>query len=148
MSSHRVTLIPGDGIGPEVTEAAVSVVAATGVSIDWERVEAGAEVVSKYGTPVPETVMNSIRGTGVALKGPVGTPIGGGGKSINVTLRKTFGAFANLRHFQSLPGVDTVFSHAGVPVDIYVPGCPPGPQSLMHGILTLHDKIMAGEVNR
>jgi isocitrate dehydrogenase len=67
-----------------------------------------------------DEAIETIERTGLVYKGPMGTPVGGGGKSINVTLRKTFGAFANLRHFQSLPGVDTVFSRAGVPVDIYV----------------------------
>lgn len=105
MSSHSVTLIPGDGIGPEVTEAAVRVVAATGVSVDWERVEAGAEVVTKYGTPVPDSVLNSIRRNRVALKGPVGTPIGGGFRSANVTLRQSLDLFACVRPVKSIPGV-------------------------------------------
>jgi len=105
MSSHSVTLIPGDGIGPEVTEAAVRVVAAAGVAVDWERVEAGAEVVSKYGTPVPESVLNSIRRNRVALKGPVGTPIGGGFRSANVTLRQSLDLFACVRPVKTIPGV-------------------------------------------
>ncbi len=105
MSSHAVTLIPGDGIGPEVTEAAVQVVAASGVSVDWERVEAGAEVVSKYGTPVPDTVLDSIRRNRVALKGPVGTPIGGGFRSANVTLRQSLDLYACVRPVKSIPGV-------------------------------------------
>jgi isocitrate dehydrogenase (NAD+) len=105
MSSHSVTLLPGDGIGPEVTAAAVQVVAAAGVSIDWERVEAGAEVVSKYGTPVPESVLNSIRRNQVALKGPVGTPIGGGFRSANVTLRQSLDLFACVRPVKTIRGV-------------------------------------------
>ncbi len=109
MSSHAVTLIPGDGIGPEVVEAAVRVVEATGVSIEWERVEAGAEVVAKYGTPVPEPVLQSIRGNGVALKGPVGTPIGGGFRSANVTLRQALDLYACVRPVKTIPGVPSRF---------------------------------------
>ena len=75
---RTVTLIPGDGIGPEVTEAAVKVIAATGAKIEWERMEAGAEVINKYGTPVPDEVVNSILRNQIALKGPIATPIGGG----------------------------------------------------------------------
>jgi isocitrate dehydrogenase (NAD+) len=102
---HRAVLIPGDGIGPEVTEAACAVLAAAGVSIDWERVEAGAEVVAKYGQPVPEGVLHAIRQAGVALKGPIGTPIGGGFKSANVTLRQSLDLFASVRPVKSIPGV-------------------------------------------
>jgi isocitrate dehydrogenase (NAD+) len=109
MSRHRVTLIPGDGIGPEVTEAAVRVVEAAGASIDWERVEAGAEVVAKYGTPVPEGVLHSIRINRVALKGPIGTPIGGGFKSANVTLRQALDLYACVRPVKNVPGVETRF---------------------------------------
>jgi isocitrate dehydrogenase (NAD+) len=109
MSRHRVTLVPGDGIGPEVVEAAVRVVEATGVTIAWEPVEAGAEVVAKYGTPVPDAVLRSIRETGVALKGPIGTPIGEGFRSANVTLRQSLDLFACVRPVRNLPGVETPF---------------------------------------
>ena len=109
MSRRIVTLIPGDGIGPEVTEAAVRVVEAVGAPIDWEPVEAGAEVVAKYGTPVPEGVLNSIRKNGVALKGPMGTPIGGGFKSANVELRQALDLFASVRPVRNVPGVATRF---------------------------------------
>jgi isocitrate dehydrogenase (NAD+) len=109
MSRRRVTLIPGDGIGPEVTEAAVRVVEAVGAPIDWEPVEAGAEVVSKYGTPVPEGVLNSIRKNGVALKGPIGTPIGGGFRSANVELRQALDLFASVRPVRNVPGVASRF---------------------------------------
>jgi isocitrate dehydrogenase (NAD+) len=109
MSSRRVTLIPGDGIGPEVTEAAVRVVAAAGVEIEWDRVEAGAEVVAKYGSPVPDEVLNSIRRNRVALKGPVGTPVGGGFKSANVTLRQALDLYACVRPVRNVPGLDTPF---------------------------------------
>jgi isocitrate dehydrogenase (NAD+) len=100
-----VVLIPGDGIGPEVTDAACAVIEAAGVSIAWERVEAGAEVIAKYGTPVPETVIHAIQRTGVALKGPIGTPVGGGFKSANVTLRQSLDLFASVRPVKTLPGV-------------------------------------------
>jgi len=103
--SRRVTLIPGDGIGPEVTGAALEVLAAVGVEIDWERVEAGAEVVAKYGTPVPEGVLHSVRTNGVALKGPIGTPIGGGFRSANVTLRQSLELYASIRPVKKIPGV-------------------------------------------
>ena len=85
--SHTVPLIPGDGIGPEVTEAAVRVAEAAGAKVHWQRVEAGAEVMAKYGSPVPDHVLNSIRTNRVALKGPITTPIGEGFQSANVSLR-------------------------------------------------------------
>jgi isocitrate dehydrogenase (NAD+) len=103
--SRRVTLIPGDGIGPEVTGAALAVLAAAGVEIDWERAEAGAEVVAKYGTPVPEATLHSIRTNGVALKGPIGTPIGEGFRSANVTLRQSLDLYASIRPVKKIPGV-------------------------------------------
>jgi isocitrate dehydrogenase (NAD+) len=103
--SRRVTLIPGDGIGPEVTDAAVAVLDAAGVPIAWDGVEAGAEVVVKYGTPVPESTLHSIRTNGVALKGPIGTPIGEGFRSANVTLRQSLDLYASVRPVKSLPGV-------------------------------------------
>jgi isocitrate dehydrogenase (NAD+) len=102
---RTVTLIPGDGIGPEVTEAAVRVVAATGAKIAWERMDAGAEVINKYGTPVPDEVVNSILRNQVALKGPISTPIGGGFASANVALRKRLNLYANIRPARTLPGV-------------------------------------------
>jgi isocitrate dehydrogenase (NAD+) len=104
-ASHAVVLIPGDGIGPEVTEAACAVIAATGVRIAWELAEAGADVVAKYGTPVPESVLHAVRRAGVALKGPIGTPIGGGFKSANVTMRQSLDLFASVRPVKTLPGV-------------------------------------------
>ena len=109
MSRQRVTLIPGDGIGPEVTEAAVRVVEAVGVPIDWERVEAGAEVIAKYGTPVPEGVLNSIRKNRVALKGPIGTPVGEGFRSANVELRQALDLYASVRPVRNVPGVASRF---------------------------------------
>jgi isocitrate dehydrogenase (NAD+) len=103
--SRRATLIPGDGIGPEVTGAALAVLEAAGVEIAWDRVEAGAEVVAKYGTPMPESALHSIRSNGVALKGPIGTPIGEGFKSANVTLRQSLDLYASVRPVRSIPGV-------------------------------------------
>ena len=114
MSTRRkrapvVTLIPGDGIGPEVTEAAVRVVAASGAAIEWEQVEAGGEVVAKYGTPVPDPVLQSIRRHGVALKGPITTPVGEGFRSANVTLRQALDLYACVRPTRSIPGLSTRF---------------------------------------
>lgn len=103
--SYRATLIPGDGIGPEVVEAAVEVVEAAGVQIQWERVEAGADVFLKYGTPMPDEALNSIRTTRVALKGPIGTPIGGGFKSANVMMRQALDLYACVRPIRTIPGL-------------------------------------------
>ena len=112
--SHAATLIPGDGIGPEVTEAAVKVIEASGVKIEWQRVEAGAEVVAKYGTPVPDEVLNTIRRSGVALKGPITTPIGQGFQSANVTLRKALDLYACIRPVKSIPGVPSRFENVNL----------------------------------
>jgi isocitrate dehydrogenase (NAD+) len=103
--SRRVTLIPGDGIGPEVTEATLAVLEAAGAEIAWERAQAGAEVVAKYGTPLPEATLHSIRSHGVALKGPIGTPVGEGFRSANVTLRQSLDLYASVRPVKSIPGV-------------------------------------------
>lgn len=114
--SYTVTLIPGDGIGPEVTEAAERVVAAAGVKIDWERVEAGAEVIAKHGTPVPDSVLNSVRRNRVALKGPITTPVGQGFQSANVTLRKALDLYACVRPVKSIPGLPTRFEDVNLVV--------------------------------
>jgi isocitrate dehydrogenase (NAD+) len=106
---HAATLLPGDGIGPEVTDAAVRVLEATGVAIDWDRVEAGGEVIAKYGTPVPEPVLQSIRRRGVALKGPITTPVGEGFRSANVTLRQDLDLYACVRPVRSIPGLESRF---------------------------------------
>ncbi|HLH81028.1 MAG TPA: isocitrate dehydrogenase (NAD(+)) [Chthonomonas sp.] len=108
---HTITLIPGDGIGPEVTEAAVRVVEAAGVECEWERMEAGAEVVAKYGTPVPDEVIHSILKNRVALKGPITTPVGVGFPSANVTLRKRLNLYANVRPARTIPGVPSRYEH-------------------------------------
>jgi len=103
--SFRVTLIPGDGIGPEVTTAVQEVLRAAGLDIDWEVHEAGIKSVERGGTTLPDTVLESIRRNRVALKGPVTTPVGKGFTSINVALRKALNLYACLRPVKSLPGV-------------------------------------------
>ncbi|HZU11664.1 MAG TPA: isocitrate/isopropylmalate dehydrogenase family protein [Chloroflexota bacterium] len=103
--TYTVTLIPGDGIGPEVTEAARRVIDATGVPIDWQIEEAGADVMDKYGTPLPDRVIESIRRNGVALKGPITTPIGTGFRSVNVALRAALDLYANVRPAKYFAGV-------------------------------------------
>ena len=103
--AHRVTLIPGDGTGPEIVEAARRVIEATGVAIEWEVQQAGLDQIEKEGTPLPEAALESIRSTGVALKGPITTPIGGGFRSVNVALRQILGLYACLRPCKSYPGV-------------------------------------------
>ena len=107
--THAITLLAGDGIGPEVTEAAVRVLHAAGVAIEWDRVEAGGEVIAKYGTAVPEPVLQSIRRNGVAPTGPIPTPVGEGFRSANVTLRQNLDLYACIRPVRSLPGVATRF---------------------------------------
>ena len=102
---HHVTLIPGDGSGPEVIAAAKRVVEATSVPIEWDEMEAGAAMIEKYGTPLPDRVLDSIRRTGVALKGPITTPVWTGFRSVNVALRKTFDLYANVRPAKTLPGL-------------------------------------------
>jgi isocitrate dehydrogenase (NAD+) len=105
MTRYRVTCIPGDGIGPELMAAAKTAVAATKVDVEWVDVEAGADVMAKYGTPLPDMVIASIRETKVALKGPITTPVGSGFRSVNVALRKALDLYANLRPAVSIPGV-------------------------------------------
>ena len=108
---HRVTLLPGDGIGPEVTEAARAVIDATGVAIEWEVREAGLPAIEREGEPLPASVLAAIRETGTALKGPVTTPIGGGFQSVNVRLRKALDLYASVRPVRTLPGVATRYEH-------------------------------------
>ena len=102
---YNVTLIPGDGIGPEVADAMVKVVKATGVDINWEIVDAGAGVIDKYKTPLPQHVIDSIKRNKIAIKGPVTTPVGKGFKSVNVTLRQTLDLYVNLRPVKSFRGI-------------------------------------------
>ena len=104
--AHEVTLIPGDGTGPELAEATRRVLEATGVGFDWDVQEAGADVMEQFGgNPLPEQVLDSIKRTGVALKGPITTPVGGGFRSVNVTLRKTLDLYGQVRPCKSYPGV-------------------------------------------
>ena len=105
--SYKVTLIPGDGIGPEVTQAAVRILEATGVKFEWETFAAGAEAYEKYHEYIPKELIGSIERTHVGLKGPVTTPIGGGFASINVELRKRFELYANFRPIRNLPHIPT-----------------------------------------
>lgn len=109
--SYKVTLIPGDGIGPEVSDAARRCVDATGVKIDWEIAEAGADVISKYGTPLPQSTLDSIKKNKIALKGPLTTPIGTGFRSVNVAIRKELDLYACLRPCKSLKGVRSKYEN-------------------------------------
>ena len=103
--THTVTLIPGDGTGPELAAALETVIAATGVPIEWERRDAGVDVMEEFGTPLPEHVLESIRRTGVAIKGPITTPVGHGFRSVNVALRKELDLYACLRPAKTMKGV-------------------------------------------
>ncbi len=108
--SYTVTLVPGDGIGPEVTSAAVRVLEATGVVFEWDTEPAGIVALGTHGVPLPEATLASIRRHRVALKGPTETPIGTGHRSINVELRKTLDLYANVRPVRTLPGVKSRYS--------------------------------------
>jgi isocitrate dehydrogenase (NAD+) len=116
--AHEVTLITGDGVGPELAEAARQCVDATGVKIKWDVQEAGIDVMERTGSPLPEAVMASIRRTRCALKAPITTPVGKGFRSINVHLRQELGLFACIRPCKYYPGVRTFYSH--VPVDLVI----------------------------
>jgi isocitrate dehydrogenase (NAD+) len=108
--AHKVVLIPGDGTGPELTEATRRVLEATGVEFDWEVRDAGADVMAQYdGNPLPPEVLDAIRETGVALKGPITTPVGGGFRSVNVALRRELDMYAQVRPCKSYPGVRSRF---------------------------------------
>ncbi len=103
----RVTLIPGDGIGPELAEATCRVLDASGVAFDWEVQQAGEGVMAEHGTPLPEHVLESVRRNRIALKGPITTPVGSGFRSVNVALRQALGLYANLRPARSIRGLET-----------------------------------------
>ena len=103
--AHRITVIPGDGIGPEIMDATIRVLEATGVDFDWDYREAGLDAAEKYGSVVPEEVLDSVRKNKVAIKGPITTPRGGGFRSVNVALRKMLDLYACLRPAKSYPGV-------------------------------------------
>jgi len=108
---HKVTFIAGDGIGPEVAQAAKECLEATGINIQWEEVEAGEAALTKIGTPLPEETLNSIRKNKVALKGPITTPVGGGFRSVNVELRKRLDLFACVRPCKSYPGANSRYEN-------------------------------------
>jgi isocitrate dehydrogenase (NAD+) len=112
--THRATFIPGDGVGPELSEATRRVLEATGVGFDWDVQEAGADVVDKYGTPLPKHVLESIRTNGVAIKGPITTPVGTGFRSVNVALRKELDLYCCLRPCKTYPGVRSRYENVDV----------------------------------
>ena len=109
--THNITLIPGDGIGPEVTAATVKVIENSGAQVNWEIVRAGAEVIEEFNTPLPPYVLESIKKNKIALKGPVTTPVGKGFKSVNVTLRQELNLYANIRPIKTYEGVPSRFTY-------------------------------------
>ena len=111
MSSRTITLIPGDGIGPEVTEAVVRIIQAAGLTIDWDRQDAGVVAFKRHGQSLPAALLDSVKRNKVALKGPVTTPIAEGFTSVNVGLRKALDLYSNLRPVRNLPGVDSRFGN-------------------------------------
>jgi isocitrate dehydrogenase (NAD+) len=113
--AHRITLLPGDGIGPEVTSATVRVLEATGCSFEWDTHEdLGTAAYEKTGVPLPESILDSVRENRVALKGPVTTPVGKGFKSVNVQMRQKLDLYANVRPCKSLPGIETPFENVDI----------------------------------
>jgi isocitrate dehydrogenase (NAD+) len=126
MRKHTIALIPGDGIGPEVMEAARKVIEATGVDMEWQAFEVGEKALERYGTPLPEAVLEGIRRSRVALKGPATTPIGTGFSSVTVALRRELGLYANLRPVKSIPGVPSRYQDVDLVVvrenteDLYI----------------------------
>src|SRR5512136_2859347 len=114
--AYNVTLIPGDGIGPELTEATRRVLEASGVKFNWDIQNAGVDVMEQYGTSLPAHVIESIRKNKVALKGPITTPIGSGFRSVNVTLRKSLDLYACLRPCKTYPGVPSLYKNIDITV--------------------------------
>src|ERR1700728_1495022 len=117
--SHPVTLIPGDDIAPEVADAAMRAVNATGVSIDWQRADLNASIIAKSGQVLPPHVIEAMERTRVGPRGPIPTPIGGGFPSVNVALRKHFDLYANVRPVHSLPGLKTPFDDVRIDMVIF-----------------------------
>ena len=117
--SHNCTLIPGDGIGPEVAQAAVRAVEATGVDICWRRAELNEAIILEAGKTLPQYLLDSLNETRVGLKGPVTTPVAGGFQSVNVALRKTLDLFANVRPIRTLPGIKTRFADVHIDMVIF-----------------------------
>lgn len=113
---YKVTLIPGDGIGPEVAKAMKKVVEATGVEIEWEEVNAGEGVIEEYGTPLPQYIIDSINKNKIAIKGPITTPVGKGFKSVNVTLRQALDLYVNLRPIKSFKGIKSRYENVDLVV--------------------------------
>src|SRR5262245_46937918 len=111
MAKHKITLLPGDGIGPEVTASVVQIIECSGVDVEWEKYFVGAEAISRFGDPLPQEVLDSILRNKIALKGPVTTPVGTGFASINVRLRKTLDLYANLRPVRSMPNIKTRYEN-------------------------------------
>src|ERR687889_1948877 len=107
-------MIPGDGIGPDVTNSVQEVIEALGVDIEWEVAEAGETVMEEEGTPLPDSVLESIRNNKVGLKGPLTTPVGAGFRSVNVALRKELDLYANVRPSKSLPGIELPFENIDI----------------------------------
>ena len=112
--AHTITLIPGDGIGPEITDATVRVLDATGVGFEWEKHEGGVRAFERTGNPLPEELLESIRRNGLALKGPLTTLVGEGFPSANVALRKGLDLYANLRPVRSVPGVKSRYENVSL----------------------------------
>src|SRR3954454_6581336 len=112
--AHRVTLIPGDGVGPELSEATRRVLEGTGVEFEWDVREAGADVMDTYGTPLPDHVLESIRQNHLAIKGPITTPVGTGFRSVNVALRKELDLYACLRPCKHYDGVRSRFEDVDI----------------------------------
>ncbi len=108
--TRKVTLIPGDGIGPEVTQATVDIISASGANIEWEVLEAGINAIPQYGDPLPDAVVESLRKNKVGLKGPITTPIGKGFRSVNVGLRKALGLYANVRPIKNFKNIDSRYT--------------------------------------
>jgi isocitrate dehydrogenase (NAD+) len=117
--THNITLIPGDGIGPEVAEAAVRVIDEAGVKIDWDRVECSEKIIKETGESVPTPVLRSLERNRVGLKGPVTTPIGGGYQSVNVALRKRLDLYANVRPVRTVPNLRTRFQDVNIDMVIF-----------------------------
>jgi isocitrate dehydrogenase (NAD+) len=111
---HKITLIPGDGIGPEISEATKRVIDATGVAIEWDIQNAGVDVYEKEGSPLPDRVIESIKRNGIAIKGPVTTPVGTGFRSVNVTLRQTLDLYACVRPCKSYKGTRTKYDNIDI----------------------------------
>jgi isocitrate dehydrogenase (NAD+) len=109
--SYAVTLIPGDGIGPELAEATKTVLAATGIDFEWDVQEAGEATIAAEGTPLPDRVIDSIRANGIGLKGPITTPVGSGFRSVNVSLRKELELYANVRPARTMAGVESRYEN-------------------------------------